>query len=212
MSGIGSMKSRIFSGVSIIPTALCDIMITSILCYIVNYKRTGVTSTDRMLDSLMTIAIARGALTSGAAVMNMIFIFVLPDTDLFALFLFPTTQFYIFSVVGSLNFRKHLRSDNVRSGTWTTSNGYHLRTLPSAFSMAGRATIIDPKEENDSRDLQLQKIQRNPRAHTEHRVHPLPLNSGITVESTTIMATDNMTVKEDKESFGMQTNLDEYRV
>jgi len=207
-SGVGSEESKIFAGISITPTALCDIMITGTLCYVVSYRRSGVTSTDKMMDSLMTIAIARGALTSGAAVMILILFFVFPDTELFALFLFPTTQFYIFSVVGSLNLRKHLRNNNIRSAAWTESSG-HFRSLPIAFGKAGSATVIDPTEDHGHKDLELQKMQRNKGA--EHRVHPLPLNGGITVKSTTITATD-LTTKEDDKSFGRQTASDEYGV
>ncbi|KAK0184464.1 hypothetical protein F5146DRAFT_1145302 [Armillaria mellea] len=53
-------------------TAACDMAITVILCWIFHTKRTGIKSTDNLLDNLIILAINRGAITSLAALLNLI--------------------------------------------------------------------------------------------------------------------------------------------
>ncbi|KIK58879.1 hypothetical protein GYMLUDRAFT_262259 [Collybiopsis luxurians FD-317 M1] len=197
ISGVTDETSRFFNGLSIIATALCDIMITCILCHTVNYKRTGLSSTDRMINSLIAVAIARGALTSVAAILNAIFIFARPDTFLFALFVFPTTQFYIFSVVGSLNYRKHLRGYSNQSNTWVISG---LRIASNAFSSVGRATIVDPDYENTARGLELHEMPQSTHVRVDHHV---------LVESSNLGSEDGKEVVRDTADVNMEMDTPE---
>ncbi|KAF7969465.1 hypothetical protein HWV62_27247 [Athelia sp. TMB] len=49
-------------------TAACDLSITIILCYVLHGSRTGIKSTDALLDKLIAYAINRGALTTRKAI------------------------------------------------------------------------------------------------------------------------------------------------
>lgn len=83
------------------------------LCWILNKKRTGIKKTDTLLDNLIILAINRGAVTSLAALFNLILFVWRPEAMIFMIPLLPSCQFYVLSVVGSLNSRRSLR-DNGR--------------------------------------------------------------------------------------------------
>ncbi|KAK0487767.1 hypothetical protein IW261DRAFT_1415388 [Armillaria novae-zelandiae] len=74
-------------------TAACDLLITATLCWILNKKRTGIKTTDTLLDNLIILAINRGAVTSLAALFNLILFVWRPEAMIFC-------QFYVLSVVG----------------------------------------------------------------------------------------------------------------
>ncbi|KAK0224313.1 hypothetical protein IW262DRAFT_884576 [Armillaria fumosa] len=90
-------------------TAACDMAITVILCWIFHTKRTGIKSTDNLLDNLIILAINRGAITSLAALLNLILFVWRPEAMIFMIPLLPSCQFYVLSVVGSLNYRRNMR-------------------------------------------------------------------------------------------------------
>jgi len=90
-------------------TAACDFSITIILCWVLHGSRTGVRSTDALLDKLITYAINRGALTTLAAFLNMLLFVLRPEAMIFMVPLLPSGQLYVISVVTTLNARKAMR-------------------------------------------------------------------------------------------------------
>lgn len=118
LSGIGGTFSNLINtekvtSLQAAATAACDLLITATLCWILNKKRTGIKMTDTLLDNLIILAINRGAVTSLAALFNLILFVWRPDAMIFMVPLLPSCQFYVLSVVGSLNSRRSLR-DNGR--------------------------------------------------------------------------------------------------
>ncbi|KAG5718576.1 hypothetical protein E4T56_gene16495 [Termitomyces sp. T112] len=90
-------------------TAACDIVITTMLCWLLNKSRSGLKKTDSVVDKLILYAINRGAATSLAALMNLILFVSVPNTFIFMIFLLPSCQLYVLSVVSMLTSRESLR-------------------------------------------------------------------------------------------------------
>ncbi|KAF8067697.1 hypothetical protein FPV67DRAFT_1764688 [Lyophyllum atratum] len=90
-------------------TAACDVVITSMLCWLLNSSRSGIKRTDGIVHKLIVYAINRGVATSLAAVMNLILFVAIPDTFVFMIFLLPSSQLYVLSVVSMLTTRGALR-------------------------------------------------------------------------------------------------------
>ncbi|KIM71274.1 hypothetical protein PILCRDRAFT_17212 [Piloderma croceum F 1598] len=86
-------------------TAACDLSITVLLCWVLHGSRTGVRSTDALLDKLITYAINRGALTTLAAFLNMLLFVLRPEAFIFMVPLLCSGQLYVISVVTTLNCR-----------------------------------------------------------------------------------------------------------
>ncbi|KAK0460557.1 uncharacterized protein EV420DRAFT_1641103 [Desarmillaria tabescens] len=122
VSGIGSEINKIITAVETGAAAACDISITATLCVLLRINRTGIKSTDSALDSLIILAINRGTVTSLSAVVELILYLARPESMLFALVFFPSTQFYVLSVVGSLNYREHVRAARDQKRQWSISN------------------------------------------------------------------------------------------
>ncbi|KAK0202096.1 hypothetical protein DFS33DRAFT_1276867 [Desarmillaria ectypa] len=110
LSGIGGTFSNLINtekvtSLQAAATAACDLLITATLCCILNQKRTGIKTTDTLLDNLIILAINRGAVTSLAALFNLILFVWRPEAMILC------CQFYVLSVVGGLNSRRSLRDD-----------------------------------------------------------------------------------------------------
>jgi len=101
-------------------TAACDLTITVLLCWVLHGSRTGLRSTDALLDKLITYAINRGALTTLAAFLNMLLFVLRPGTFLFMIPLLCSGQLYIISVVTTLNSRRVIQEHS--SGVHTDTN------------------------------------------------------------------------------------------
>ncbi|KAJ3755052.1 hypothetical protein EV360DRAFT_73184 [Lentinula raphanica] len=64
-------------------TAVCDMLITFILCYILHDAKSGIRRTNTMINKMILFCISRGAVTSGnslAALLNLIFFVSKPGT------------------------------------------------------------------------------------------------------------------------------------
>ncbi|KAF9043365.1 hypothetical protein BJ165DRAFT_239141 [Panaeolus papilionaceus] len=82
-------------------TLACDLLITASLLYRLNSSKTGIKSTNSMLDRLMINAINRGGLTAFAAAWNLIFFIALPDAFWFIVGLFVSSKLYMNSALAS---------------------------------------------------------------------------------------------------------------
>ncbi|KAF7972402.1 hypothetical protein HWV62_18054 [Athelia sp. TMB] len=79
--------------------AACDFSITVILCVLLHSSRTGIKSTDALLDKLIAYAINRGALTTLAAFLNMLLFVLRPEAFIFMVPLLPSCHLYAISVI-----------------------------------------------------------------------------------------------------------------
>ncbi|KAJ7766308.1 hypothetical protein DFH07DRAFT_351099 [Mycena maculata] len=99
-------------------TLACDVAITVCLCYTLNDKRTGVRTTNSLLNTLMVNAVNRGMLTTFAAAVNIVLFLSVPHTFWFFLGLIPSSKFYMNSMLATLNMRDHIRE---RHDDWKNS-------------------------------------------------------------------------------------------
>ncbi|KAJ7493999.1 hypothetical protein FB451DRAFT_1551253 [Mycena latifolia] len=85
----------------------CDVLITVGLCWRLNTSRTGIQSTNELLNFLIMTAINRGVLTMISAALNMILFLTQPGTFYFMFVLLISGKFYMNSMLAMLNTRKH---------------------------------------------------------------------------------------------------------
>ncbi|KAK0460542.1 uncharacterized protein EV420DRAFT_1532767 [Desarmillaria tabescens] len=152
-SGIDDEINKIITIIETGAAALCDILVTIALCVLLRINRTGIKSTDSALDSLIILAINRGTVTSLASVVDLILYLTRPKSMFFMLVFNPSTQLYLLSVVGSLNYREGMRAGSRhRKKEWhnfnTTANDSYSLPLenigPSVHSSRDGVHVVTP--------------------------------------------------------------------
>ncbi|KAJ7054304.1 hypothetical protein C8F01DRAFT_1260042 [Mycena amicta] len=78
----------------------CDILITVGLCWRLNETRTGIQSTNKLLNFLIMTAINRGVLTMITALLNMVLFLTQPGTFYFMVMILISGKFYMNSMLG----------------------------------------------------------------------------------------------------------------
>jgi hypothetical protein len=111
-------------------TAVCDVVITALLCYALHGSRAADNATDSVIDKMIVYAVERGAATSICALLNLIFFAAIPDTFIFMIPLIPSSQLYLISVISLLANQKSLRSE-------ITSEDYVFNTRSFYISDVG---------------------------------------------------------------------------
>ncbi|KAJ7031390.1 hypothetical protein C8F04DRAFT_1397344 [Mycena alexandri] len=113
---------------------LCDIVITIHLCFYLARSKTGLPTTERLLNALMINAINRGFLTAITSTMTMILFLVFPHNFWFFLSIAPNSKLYMNSMLATLNMRGHIWRNAHPNGDWETINlgnmGTHHSTVP----------------------------------------------------------------------------------
>ncbi|KAJ7126285.1 hypothetical protein C8R44DRAFT_980102 [Mycena epipterygia] len=87
----------------------CDILITASLCWRLNKQRTGIQSTQVLLNWLIMTAVNRGVLTMLSAVLNLILFSVKPRAFYFIVWILLSGKFYMNSMLATLNTRQYAR-------------------------------------------------------------------------------------------------------
>ncbi|KAJ7081207.1 hypothetical protein B0H15DRAFT_953217 [Mycena belliarum] len=88
----------------------CDILITVGLCWRLSNCRTGVQSTNKMLNFFIMTGLNRGLLTMVTAALNIILFLTQPGTFYFMLVLVLSGKLYMNSMLAMLNTRKHAQA------------------------------------------------------------------------------------------------------
>ncbi|KAJ7126261.1 hypothetical protein C8R44DRAFT_874624 [Mycena epipterygia] len=86
-----------------------DILITAALCWRLNKQRTGIQSTNVLLNWLITTAVNRGVLTMLSAALNLILFSAKPRTFYFIVWILLSGKFYMNSMLATLNTRQYAR-------------------------------------------------------------------------------------------------------
>nr|GAT61033.1 predicted protein [Mycena chlorophos] len=87
-----------------------DIAITVGLCWRLHETRTGIQSTNKLLNFLIMTAINRGVLTMITALLNMVLFLTQPGTFYFMVMILISGKFYMNSMLAMLNTRQHAHS------------------------------------------------------------------------------------------------------
>ncbi|KAK0460547.1 uncharacterized protein EV420DRAFT_215214 [Desarmillaria tabescens] len=114
VSGMDNRTDKILAILQTSAAAACDVLITSTLCFLLHSNRSGVKATETIVDLLLAVIINRGLVTSITAVLSLI-LYLSPSLQHTMTFMIPMNvncQFYVISVIGSLNYRNHIRSSS----------------------------------------------------------------------------------------------------
>ncbi|KAJ7601354.1 hypothetical protein B0H17DRAFT_1223193 [Mycena rosella] len=110
-------------------TALaCDFCITVGLCWRLNTSRTGIQSTNKLINFLIMTSINRGVFTMLFAMLNIIMWLTKPEAFYFLMMNIICGKFYMNSMLAILNTREHAQSLG-QVGTLVTSTNIAMNTL-----------------------------------------------------------------------------------
>ncbi|KAJ7084537.1 hypothetical protein B0H15DRAFT_951422 [Mycena belliarum] len=140
----------------------CDVLITIGLCWRLNSSRTGIQSTNQLLNFLIMTAINRGLFTMITALLNLVLFLTQPGTFYFMLSLLLSGKFYMNSMLAMLNTRQHAHS----IGKFAASHGGEVISMPAFPSTASASEAPAPGGVNVSvrvrRDHDLDETKTKP--------------------------------------------------
>ncbi|KAJ7320839.1 hypothetical protein DFH08DRAFT_890340 [Mycena albidolilacea] len=101
----------------------CDVFITAGLCWRLNVSRSGIQSTNKLINFLIVTALNRGVLTMVTAALNIVFFLTKPTAFYFIFMNVICGKFYMNSMLAMLNTRDHAHS-LARLGTSISMSGF----------------------------------------------------------------------------------------
>ncbi|KIP07803.1 hypothetical protein PHLGIDRAFT_127401 [Phlebiopsis gigantea 11061_1 CR5-6] len=169
------------TGLSI--SASVDVITAVSLCFYLQKRRTGFSSMDHIIDSIMVYTVETGMLTSIATIASFICWLTMPQNFIFLAFHFCITKLYANSFLASLNARQLLKERSV--STVEAPNSFRLPTLLSSKQQPTEAVSARkyPTHTGDSTLVSLQG------ATTRNSLHPTSTLQ-ISVEKTVHCVTD----------------------
>jgi hypothetical protein len=133
-------------GLSIAVNALAaagDVLIASVLTFLLQTSKTGFQRSDTMLNKLTLFAVNTGALTSLCAVASLISILAAPNTFIYISFFFCMGRLYTNSLLATLNARKMIR--NAGENIQTTSGQQNVSFFGSFAKSFAKYSSSTPK-------------------------------------------------------------------
>ncbi|TDL30100.1 hypothetical protein BD410DRAFT_52443 [Rickenella mellea] len=106
---VGTPRVEFLMGMYFGNTLLCDLVITSSLCFILNKSRTGFKRTDSIINQLMLFSLSTGIVTSIFAVVNLVVFFTMPTNLVHLAVGFLLSKLYSNSLLVHLNIRDTIR-------------------------------------------------------------------------------------------------------
>ncbi|TDL22928.1 hypothetical protein BD410DRAFT_787743 [Rickenella mellea] len=97
-------------GMSLGSTAVCDILITMGLCYLLNRSRTHFKRTDSIINTLIAYSLCTGLLTTLFALVNLATFMAMPTNMIHLTIGFFLGKLYTNSLLATLNMRKDTRA------------------------------------------------------------------------------------------------------
>ncbi|KAF7346934.1 hypothetical protein MVEN_01445800 [Mycena venus] len=94
----------------LICSAVCDVLITVVLTYSLSTRKTGSTAVDGQINRIIRLTVQTGAITTVAALADLIIFLVFPTTTLNFIPDFPLSKLYTISLLSSFNARHRERS------------------------------------------------------------------------------------------------------
>jgi hypothetical protein len=145
---------HVLGTVSLTTGVFTDVITALALCYFLSRLRTGISSSDSIVNSLCRYAINTGAVTSAVSLTTLILFNVNSQTSLsFAATYFILSKLYAISYMGTLNTRRKIkgRGTDKQGATLTTdsTNLFHLGTRVPTIG-----GLDSPAMEHGTRKLQ----------------------------------------------------------
>ncbi|KAJ6504913.1 hypothetical protein DFH09DRAFT_1375273, partial [Mycena vulgaris] len=139
-TGLG--KLSVYLNLQAACTLAADILITVGLSWRLNSTRSGVQSTNKLLNFLIINAINRGVLTMLTALLNMILFLAEPGTFYFMLIVIISGKLYMNSMLAILNTRQHAKSiGQVTSGVRSTDISMHSFSAAPSHNLDAGITV-----------------------------------------------------------------------
>lgn len=155
-----------------------DVVTAVALCYFLTQLRTGLKSSDNLVDNLCSYAINTGVLTSTVSIATLVLYNVMPTNNLYFVSLyFILSKLYAISFMATLNTRRILkasgRGTEEQGATTNNTNMFHLGTrmqsmaLPADF---GHWDPVLPRNMYNSKDGILDSYYTDPKLalHARH--------------------------------------------
>jgi len=109
-ANLARREFSILAGLDLGLAAVCDIVITISLVFLLRSRRPGLRRTDDLLSTLVVYTLSRGILTFIFQFMNMVLFIAIPTKDFWAPFHLALSKVYINSLLVTLNSREHLNT------------------------------------------------------------------------------------------------------
>ncbi|KAN0135333.1 hypothetical protein V8E53_006898 [Lactarius tabidus] len=107
-------------------TILVDALITSLMCWALHRKKTGVASTDSMIMTLMAYTMNAGLLSTALGVAMTISFILAPDSMITQGIFWIVSKCYVNSMLAMLNSRNYIRN---RSSPDSSDNAFNLSSI-----------------------------------------------------------------------------------
>ncbi|KAJ7688359.1 hypothetical protein B0H17DRAFT_1332087 [Mycena rosella] len=116
LTSISTRGFLIISGLVQGLAALNDIVITGAFSYYLHVNRTGLPSSEKLIDTLIVYAVSRGVLTAIAQIMFLVLNVALPHRQFWLPFHMVVGKLYVNSVLTTLNVRQTLSQSEIQFG------------------------------------------------------------------------------------------------
>jgi hypothetical protein len=146
LTSISTREFLIVSGLVQGLAALNDITITGSMSYFLHARRTGLASSDKLIDTLVLYGVSIGVLTAITQIMFLVLNVALPHHQYWLPFHMAVGKLYVNSVLATLNVRGGLSQSEVQLGhlsrVESDGEGDQMRTKPITFAVIGRGHSV----------------------------------------------------------------------
>ncbi|KAJ7477107.1 hypothetical protein B0H11DRAFT_1291163 [Mycena galericulata] len=139
LNSISTRSFLIISGLVQGLAALNDIVITGALSFYLHSRRSGIPSSEMLIDTLILYAVSRGVLTAIAQIMFLVLNVALPHHQFWLPFHMAVGKLYVNSVLASLNVRKSFEQKEVQLGS-----GFNREKSAQLESQVTRPITFNP--------------------------------------------------------------------
>ncbi|KAJ7473464.1 hypothetical protein FB451DRAFT_1249334 [Mycena latifolia] len=133
-------KTKSTTTIQAVSTLACDMGITACLCFTLDSKRSGMKTTDSLVNMLMINAVNRGMLTAFAAALNLVLFFTVPHTFWFFIGLIPSSKLYMNSMLATLNTRQHIRDRAIANNSIPIGTLNRSQDTPQAVQSSSHSS------------------------------------------------------------------------
>ncbi|KAJ8692111.1 hypothetical protein PTI98_009451 [Pleurotus ostreatus] len=109
INGLHDSNSTIFGNLELASAMICDIMISVTLVYSLHKNRSGIKTSDAMIDKLIVYFIGISTLSSVFALINLVTWVAMPKNVIFVIFHSVISKLYVNSLLVTLNSRQQFR-------------------------------------------------------------------------------------------------------
>ncbi|OBZ78970.1 hypothetical protein A0H81_00686 [Grifola frondosa] len=141
-----------------------DVLVTASLCYFLKKSRTGLSSMDRIINSLTLYTLENGSLTCVTTIITLICWISMPRNLVFLGFHLAITKLYANSLLATLNARRSLRLNKASRQVFDT--------MPIVFTSGSAESDHDPSRTEDIAMSPVLQISISKSIHTDFDCGP----------------------------------------